>query len=88
MILNIVHIVELRLIMCHTPVNEITNYIKSQVPFDCKLKVSVTLVFINLQAKISNTNYTLSAMIYQKDKATALPKFAQALIAIHKVTDK
>lgn len=86
--MDIVHIVELRLIMWHTPVNEIANYIKSQVPFDCKLKVSVTLVFINLQAKISNTNYTLSAMIYQKDKATALPKFAQALIAIHKVTDK
>lgn len=69
-------------------VNEITNYIKSQVPFDCELKVSVTLVLINLQAKIINTNYTLSAMIYQKDKATALPKFAQALIAIHKVADK
>ena len=67
-------------------VNEITNYIKSQVPFDCKLKVSVTLFFINLQAKIIDTNYTLSAMIYKKDKA--LPKFAQALIAIHKVTDK
>lgn len=69
-------------------VNEITNYIKSQVPFDCELKVSIMLFFINLQAKIINTNYTLSAMIYKKDKATALPKFAQALIAIHKVTDK
>ena len=54
-------------------INEITDYIKSQVSFDCKL---------------IDTGYTVSAKFYQKDKATALPKFVESLIAIHNIVGK
>lgn len=66
-------------------INEITDYIKSQVSFDCKLSASLTLTFIEIKAKIIDTGYTVSAKLYQKDKATALPKFVQALNAIHNI---
>ncbi len=66
-------------------INEITDYIKSQVSFDCKLSASLTLTFIDIKAKIVDTGYTVSAKLYQKDKATALPKFVQTLIAIHNI---
>ena len=66
-------------------INEITDEIKSQITFDCKLKVSLTLYYIEIQAKIVDTGYTLSKSILQKDRATALPKFIQALVAIHEV---
>ena len=69
-------------------INEITNYIKSQVPFDCKLSALLTLAFIEIKAKIADTGYTVSAKFYQKDKATALPKFVQSLIAIHSIVGK
>ena len=69
-------------------INEITDEIKSQISFDCKLKVSLTLYYIEIQARIIDTGYTLTAKILQKDKATALPKFAQALNAIHEVVGK
>ena len=69
-------------------INEITDEIKSQITFDCKLKVSLTLTYIEIQAKIIDTGYTLSKNILQKDRATALPKFIQALIAIHEVAGK
>ena len=66
-------------------INEITDYIKSQVSFDCKLSASLTLTFIEIKAKIVDTGYTVSAKFYQKDKATALPKFVESLIAIHDI---
>ena len=66
-------------------INEITEEIKSQITFDCKLKVSLTLYYIEIQAKIIDTGYTLSKSFLQKDRATALPQFVQALIAIHEV---
>ena len=69
-------------------INEITDYIKSQVSFDCKLSASLTLTFIEIKAKIVDTGYTVSAKFYQKDKATALPKFVQSLIAIHDIVGK
>lgn len=69
-------------------INEITDYIKSQVSFDCKLSASLTLTFIEIKANIVDTGYTVSAKIYQKDKATALPKFVESLIAIHDIVGK
>lgn len=69
-------------------IKEITDEIKSHISFDCKLKISFTLVYIEIQAKIIDTGYTLTAKILQKNKATALPKFAQALNAIHEVVGK
>lgn len=69
-------------------INEITDEIKSQITFDCKLKVSVTLTYIEIQAKVIDTGYSLSARIPQKDIATALPKFVKALIATHEVVSK
>ena len=69
-------------------INEITDYIKSQVSFDCKLSASLTLAFIEIKAKIVDIGYTVSAKFYQKDKATALPKFVQSLIAIQNIVGK
>lgn len=69
-------------------INEITDYIKSQVSFDCKLSASLTLTFIEIKAKIVDIDYTVSAKFYQKDKATALPKFVESLIAIHNIVGK
>lgn len=69
-------------------INEITDYIKSQVSFDCKLSASLTLTFIEIKAKIVDTGYIVSAKFYQKDKATALPKFVQSLNAIHNIVGK
>ena len=69
-------------------INEVTDFIKSHISFDCKLKVSLTLTYIEIQAKVIDTGYSLSARIPQKDIATALPKFAQALNAIHEVVGK
>ena len=69
-------------------INEITDDIKSQVSFDCKLSASLTLTFIEIKAKIVDTGYTVSAKFYQKDKATALPKFVESLIAIHNIVGK
>ena len=68
-----------------TLINEITDEIKSQIAFDCKLEVSLTLTYIEIQAKVVDTGYSLSARIPQKDMATALPKFVKALIATHEV---
>ena len=69
-------------------INEITDDIKSQISFDCKLKVSLTLTYIEIQAKIVDTGYLLSAKILQKDRATALPKFVKALKATYDVVSK
>ena len=69
-------------------INEITDEIKSQITFDCILKVSLTLTYIEIQAKIVDTGYTLSKNFLQKDRATALPQFVQALIAIYEVAGK
>ena len=69
-------------------INEITDYIKSQVSFDCKLSASLTLTFIEIKAKIIDSGYTVSAKFYQKDKATALPKFVESLIAIQNIVGK
>ena len=69
-------------------INEITDEIKSQITFDCKLKVSLTLYYIEIQAKIIDTGYTLSKSFLQKDRASALPKFVKALIAIYEVAGK
>ena len=66
-------------------INEIIDEIKSQITFDCKLKISLTLTYIEIQAKVIDTGYSLSARIPQKDIATALPKFVKALIATHEV---
>ena len=66
-------------------INEVTDFIKSHISFDCKLKVSLTLTYIEIQAKVIDTGYSLSARIPQKDIATALPKFVQALIATYEV---
>ena len=66
-------------------INEITDFIKSHISFDCKLKVSLTLTYIEIQAKVVDTGYALSARILQKDIATALPKFVKALIATYEV---
>lgn len=66
-------------------INEVTDFIKSHISFDCKLKVSLTLTYIEIRAKIADTAYSLSARILQKDKATALPKFVKALIALHEI---
>ena len=66
-------------------INEVTDFIKSHISFDCKLKVSLTLTYIEIQAKVIDTGYSLSARIPQKDIATALPKFVKALIATHEV---
>ena len=67
---------------------EITDEIKSQIAFDCILKVSLTLTYIEIQAKIVDTGYTLSKNFLKKDRATALPKFVKALIAIYEVAGK
>ena len=48
-------------------INEITDHIKSQVSFDCKLSASLTLTFIEIKAKIVDTGYTVTAKFYQKD---------------------
>jgi len=69
-------------------INEVTDFIKSHISFDCKLKISLTLTYIEIQAKIVDTGYSLSARIPQKDIATALPKFVKALIATHEVVRK
>ena len=69
-------------------INEVTDFIKSHISFDCKLKISLTLTYIEIQAKVVDTGYSLSARILKKDKATAIPKFAQALNAIHEVVGK
>ena len=69
-------------------INEVTDFIKSHISFDCKLKISLTLTFIEILAKIVDTGYALSARIPQKDIATALPKFVKALIATHEVVSK
>lgn len=69
-------------------INEITDEIKSQIAFDCILKVSLTLTYIEIQAKIDDTGYTLSKSFLQKDRAIALPQFVKALIAIHEVAGK
>ena len=69
-------------------INEITDEIKSQITFDCKLKVSLTLTYIEIQAKIDDTGYTLSNKFLQKDRATALSQFVQSLIAIHEVAGR
>ena len=69
-------------------INEITDEIKSQITFDCKLKVSLTLTYIEIRAKIVDTGYTLSKSFLQKDRATVLPQFVQALNAIHEVAGK
>ena len=66
-------------------INEVTEEIKSKITFDCKLKVSLTLTYIEIQAKIVDNSYSLSARFLQKDIATALPKFVKALIATHEV---
>lgn len=69
-------------------INEVTDEIKSQIAFECKLKVSLTLTYIEIQAKIVDTGYSLSARFLQKDRATALPKFVQALKATYDVVSK
>ena len=69
-------------------INEITDEIKSQISFDCKLKVSLTLTYIEILATIVDTGYSLSARILQKDRATALPKFVQALKATYDIVRK
>ena len=69
-------------------INEVTDFIKSHISFDCKLKISLTLTYIEIQAKVIDTGYSLSARIPQKDMATALPKFVKALIATHEVVGK
>ena len=69
-------------------INEVTEEIKSKITFDCKLKVSLTLTYIEIQAKIVDNSYSLSARFLQKDIATALPKFVKALIATHEVVGK
>ena len=69
-------------------INETTEYIKSQISFDCKLKVSLTLTYIEIQATIVDTGYSLSARFLQKDRATALPKFVKALVATYEVVSK
>ena len=66
-------------------INEVTDFIKSHISFDCELKISLTLTYIEIQAKVVDTGYSLSARIPQKDIATALPKFVKALIATHEV---
>ena len=69
-------------------INEITDEIKSQITFDCKLKVSLTLTYIEIRAKIFDTGYTLSKSFLQKDRATALPQFVKVLNAIHEVVSR
>ena len=69
-------------------INEVTDFIKSHISFDCKLIISLTLTYIEIQAKVVDTGYSLSARILQKDIATALPKFVKALIATHEVVGK
>ena len=69
-------------------INEITDFIKSQVSFDCKLSASLTLTFVEIKAKIVDTGYTVTAKFYQKDKATALSKFVESLNAIHNIVGK
>ena len=69
-------------------INEVTDFIKSHISFDCKLKISLTLTYIEIQAKIVDTGYSLTARFLQKDRATALPKFVQALKATYDVISK
>ncbi len=69
-------------------INEIVEYIKSYVSFDCKLDVIISLTSIRVQAKILDIAYTLTATFNKEDKATALPKFTQTLIAIREVASK
>lgn len=69
-------------------INEVIEYIKSNVSFDCKLDVIISLTSIRIQAKILDIAYALAATFIKEDKATALPKFTQALIAIREVASK
>ena len=69
-------------------INEVIEYIKSNVSFDCKLDVIISLTSIRIQAKILDIAYALTATFNKEDKATALPKFTQALIAIREVASK
>ena len=52
-------------------INEVTDFIKSHISFDCKLKISLTLTYIEIQAKVVDTGYSLSARIPQTSSARA-----------------
>lgn len=69
-------------------VNEITDFIKSQVSFDCKLDASLSFAYIEIKARILNTGYTVAAKFHKKDKSAALPAFVASLIAVHNIVDK
>lgn len=69
-------------------INEVVEYIKSNISFDCKLDVIISITSIRIQAKILDIAYALTATFIKEDKATALPKFTQALIAIREVVSK
>ncbi len=68
--------------------NEVTQYIKTHIPFNCKLQVSVTHFSIEIKAIILHTGYTLSRTFNKTDKDTALSKFVQALTAIYEIHNK
>lgn len=69
-------------------INEVVEYIKSNISFDCKLDVIISITSIRIQAKILDIAYALTATFNKEDKAIALPKFTQALIAIREVASK
>lgn len=69
-------------------INEVVEYIKSNVSFDCKLDVIISLTSIRIQARILDIAYTLTATFNKEDKAIALPKFTQTLIAVREVAGK
>ena len=48
-------------------INEITDCIKSQVSFDCKLSASLTLTFIDIKAKIMRFDVVVSFNIKPQD---------------------
>ena len=53
-------------------INEITDYIKSQVSFDCKLSASLTLTFIEIKAKIIDTGLHRLCKILSKGQSHSL----------------
>ena len=46
-----------------TLINEVTDFIKSHISFDCKLKVSLTLTYIEIQAILLTSKYRLKSLI-------------------------
>lgn len=67
-------------------INELADYIKSQIPFDCKLKISLSFTSVEIEAK--NMGYSIYVRFYKEERERVLANFIKALITIHEVSYK